>query len=68
MKKILCILIIVSLVFAVVGCYATKTLTCDNCGKEVKVKESSNMDESWIIYCDECNEQLFGDDPLLSGK
>ena len=67
MKKILCVLIMISLIFAVVGC-ATKTLTCDHCGKEVKVKESSNMDDSWIIYCDKCNEQLFGNDPLLSGK
>ena len=33
--------------------------------KEVEVSESSNMEEDWIIYCAECNEELFDGDPLL---
>ena len=43
----------------------TKILHCDHCGTEIKVSESSNMEEDWIIYCETCNEELFGDDPLL---
>lgn len=43
----------------------TKILHCDHCGEEVEVKESSNMEEDWIIYCEKCNEELFADDPLL---
>jgi len=50
------------LIFA--GC-TPKLLTCDNCGKEVKVPSNSNMEEDWIIYCEECNEELFAGDPLL---
>lgn len=68
MKKALCILMILGLIFTMVGCSATKTLHCDHCGKEAKVKASSNMEEDWIIYCEECNEKLFGDNPLLNGK
>ncbi len=48
------------------GC-KTKTLHCDHCGEEVTVNESSNMEEDWIVYCETCNEELFGDDPLLNG-
>ena len=68
MKKILCSIMVISCIFIMAGCSATKTLHCDNCNKEVKVKENSNMDESWAIFCDECNEELFGDNPLLNGK
>lgn len=67
MKKILCVALVIISVFVIAGCSATKTLHCDNCDKEVVVKESSNMDESWDIYCNECNEELFGDNPVLNG-
>lgn len=50
------------------GCGITKTLHCDNCGKEVNVSQSSNMEEDWAIYCEECNEELFGDDPVLGAE
>lgn len=67
MKKILLVTLVVCMVLAMLltGCGKTKILHCDHCGQEVKVQESSNMEESWIIYCEECNESLFGDDPLL---
>ena len=69
MKKVLLALLIATLLLtALAGCGKTKTLHCDNCNKEVAVEEDSNMEEEWIIYCEECNEELFGDDPLLSGK
>ena len=56
MKKLLCFVMALSFLFAM-GC-ATKTLHCDGCNKEIEVKESSAMEEDWIIYCDECNEKL----------
>ena len=65
MKKVLVLLLVACMLLAVVGCGRTKTLHCDGCGKEVTVKEDSNMEEDWIIYCEQCNEELFGDDPLL---
>ncbi len=65
MKKMICFLLAVCLVFALTGCIKTKTLHCDYCQKEITVKENSNMNEEWIVYCEECNEELFGDDPVL---
>ncbi len=66
MKKIFCILLMVGCIFAMTACGATKTLHCDKCGKEVHVEQSSNMEEEWIIYCAECNEETFGDNPVVS--
>ena len=34
----------------------TKELTCDGCGKTVTVDADSNMDDSWILFCEECGE------------
>ena len=64
MKKIILILIAICMLLALTGCGKTKILHCDHCGEEVEVKESSNMEEDWIIYCEKCNEELFTDDPL----
>ena len=68
MKKIVCILLVVSLIFVMVGCGATKELHCDKCGKVINVKESSNMEEDWIIYCEDCNAEIFGDDPIIEAE
>ena len=62
-KRLIALFLLIILLFAA-GCKA-KTLHCDHCGAEVNVKESSNMEEDWIIYCAECNEKLFDGDPLL---
>ena len=66
MKKILCCLIAVIALFTLVSCAGKKTLHCDNCGKEVSVSKNSNMDESWIVLCDNCDEELLGDNPSLN--
>ena len=66
MKKVIILLSVVALLLALAACGATKILHCDHCGKEISVKESSNMEEDWIIYCKDCNEELFGDDLLLA--
>ena len=68
MKKLLCFLGVLVIILTATGCAKTKTLHCDNCNKEVSVEESSNMEEDWIIYCEECNEELFGDDPILGNN
>lgn len=65
MKKFLGVLLLACLFLTLGGCMKTKILHCDHCGTEIKVSESSNMEEDWIIYCETCNEELFGDDPLL---
>lgn len=68
MKKLFCLLVVTVMLFSLTGCFKTKTLHCDHCQKEVTVNEKSNMNEDWIIYCEECNEKLFGDDPLLGNN
>ncbi len=67
MKKLLCAFLILAALMTLAAC-KTKTLHCDHCGKELEVEEKSNMEEDWIIYCDDCNEKLFATDPLLGSK
>lgn len=69
MKKYIITALITALVLALLLCGCkTKTLHCDNCNRELTVAESSNMEENWSVYCEECNEELFGDDPVLGAK
>lgn len=57
LKKTVLALIIVSLALCAVSCTEkTKTLTCDGCGNKVEVEIDSNMNEDWIIFCEECGE------------
>ena len=64
-KKFSLMLLVLALFACMTGCGKTKVLHCDNCKKEVEVEESSNMEEDWILYCEECNEELFGDNPIF---
>lgn len=68
MKKLFPLIVIFCVVFVMTGCVETKTLHCDRCNKEISVKQSSDMEEDWIIYCNACNEELFSDDPILGNK
>jgi hypothetical protein len=63
MVKMLISLLVILLMLA--GCGARKTVTCDGCGKQLQIKANSNMDDSWIIYCDACNKEFFGEDGLV---
>ena len=61
MKKILCLLMIASMLLAMTGCGKTKTLHCDDCNKEITVKENSDMNEDWNIFCEDCEAKRIGD-------
>ncbi len=65
MKKVLCFILTLCVIPALSACGKTKALHCDSCGKEVTVNEHSDMEESWLIYCNTCHDELFGDDPIL---
>ena len=55
MKKMVALLLSLALVFTLMACgKETVTLHCDGCGKEVQA--DPQMDESWIIFCDECGD------------
>ena len=58
MKKVFVVMIIGLMMFSASGCGKTKVLHCDGCKKEVKVSESSNMEENWSIFCEDCNKDL----------
>ena len=66
MKKCVAVMLMLSVLLTLLAaCGKAKLLHCDHCGDEVRVSASSNMEEDWIIYCKTCNEELFGDDPIL---
>ena len=56
--KLLSVLLAVFMLLTLCSCGKKKILHCDNCGKAVEVKESSNMEEDWTIYCKECEKEL----------
>ena len=66
MKRIFCfILCLVMLLGICAGCGATKIVICDHCGAEITIDADSNMDDSWIIFCKECEEELWGEDGMV---
>ena len=57
MKKLLILAAILALCLSLTAC-GSKILHCDGCGAEVKVSQSSNMEEDWIIFCHDCEEEM----------
>ena len=55
MKKMFIMLFVFVMLLTVSSCGAKKVLHCDKCNAEVKVAADSEMEESWTIYCGECN-------------
>ena len=52
-------------IFLLSGCGSSNTVACDHCGKEMKVRSGSKVDDSWIVYCEDCELELFGEDGLV---
>lgn len=63
-KRILCTLLCFISLLSTAGCGETRTLHCDGCGIGVEVDADSNMDEDWIIFCEECGKEI--DDPTAT--
>ena len=55
-KRIFIITLSVFMLLLMNACGKTKILHCDSCNKEVLVSESSNMEEDWIVLCQECDD------------
>ena len=55
-KRIYIITLSVFMLLLMNACGKTKILHCDSCKKEVLVSESSNMEEDWIVLCQECDD------------
>ena len=57
LKRAITFLLILTLAFCLASCgKEKKELTCDGCGKTVTVDAKSNMEEDWIIFCEECGD------------
>ena len=48
------------------ACGKSKTVTCDHCGGEIKLSSGSDITDEWIVYCETCEVELFGEDGLIS--
>ena len=66
MKKLLCLLLVAVTLLTLVGCGQKRTVICDGCGAEIQVKAKSNITDEWIVYCEKCETELFGEDGLIS--
>ena len=64
MKRLTLVLAVLLLLLC--GCSEKKTVTCDHCGAEIELKPDSNITDEWIVFCKECEENLFGDNPVVS--
>ena len=60
------ILIALLAVLLLTGCSEPKTVKCDACGKPQQVEKGSNITDDWIVYCDECYTEIFGEEGLVS--
>lgn len=56
MKKMMIFLLTALLALSLIGCKKTVTLHCDGCGKEVQA--DAKMDETWIIFCKDCEPKV----------
>ena len=63
MKRLALLLAVLMLL---TGCGKDRIVTCDHCGAEITVKEDSNITDEWSVFCKECEETLFGDNPVVS--
>ncbi|MBP3633431.1 MAG: hypothetical protein J6J43_02530 [Oscillospiraceae bacterium] len=63
MKRIAVLLLVLLMLFTMSACGEKRILHCDGCGVECKVDADSNMTEDWLIYCKDCNNEIFADDP-----
>ena len=58
MKKLITLILALSMLTFLFSCGEKKILICDGCGKEVEVEASSNMTDDWTVYCSDCEKDL----------
>lgn len=67
MRRLFAALLCVAALLAVLtGCGGTRIVHCDHCGDEITLSASDKIQEDWIVFCKTCEEELFGDDPVVS--
>ena len=66
--KVRFLALVMVLLLVLVGCGETRTVKCDNCGEDVKVEDGSNIEDSWIVYCEACYKKRFGEGGMVFDK
>ena len=64
MRRLIPLLVLLLLLLA--GCGKSKVVTCDHCGAQITLGSNSNITDEWIVFCKDCEESLFGDNPVIS--
>jgi hypothetical protein len=64
-KRIICLLLALMLMLTLFACGKAKTVTCDHCGVEIELTRGSNITDEWIVYCRDCELELFGEDGVV---
>ena len=60
MKKLTILLLVFVISISLLACTPEEVmLECDGCGKSIPA--SAEMDNDWVIYCEECQHNLLGD-------
>ena len=57
-------LAVLTLAVLIAGC-GTKIVHCDHCGAEIELPQNDKIEEDWIVFCKTCEEELFGDNPVI---
>ena len=66
-RKLLGLLLALTLLL-LSGCgKETRTVTCDGCGQEITVEAGSNITDEWILFCKTCEQELFGGTGVVEG-
>ena len=58
MKKLLCLLPALVMLLTLIACGDAKTVSCDRCGAEIIVEKDSNINDDWIVFCKDCEEEI----------
>ena len=59
-RKIIAVVLLVIIFGGIFLIGNKKTLHCDSCDKIIRVSKRSEMEEDWMIFCEECNNAMTG--------
>lgn len=65
-RNIAAMLAALTLLALLAGCGGTKIVHCDHCGDEIELAADDKIEEDWIVFCKTCEEELFGEEPVVS--
>ena len=66
MRKLIAALLgTIVVLLALTACGETKIVHCDHCGAEILLDADDKITEDWILFCEACEEELFGDNPVV---